>query len=305
MNAIANALRAGRTRAVCAIAVGCLLTATQSAHAAALIYGYVHAEKRLVSFFSDAPDDLVGDVALLGLGASEFLAGLDFRPATGALYAVAIDGDLFRLLTIDTATGLVTQVGTPQSRPFGAPLGVDFDPVADSLSVVGGNDEIYGIDPDTGVAVLAGGLTYGTAESPSIAHIAYTNSIAGATTTVLYGIDWVLESTAVSSTWPPNMGFLTTLGPLGRGLLGTGGFDIEPGTNAAYVALQRDVNLSSLYTLDLATGQATEVGFIGGGRLLGIAIAPEPGAFASALFAITLVWILRSGRSFPARGKRA
>ena len=305
MNAIANALRAGRARAVCALAVGCVLTTPQTAHAAARIYGYAHAEKRLVSFLSDAPGDLVGDVALSGLGASEFLAGMDFRPANGVLYAVAIDGDLFRLVTIDTATGLVTQVGTPQSRPFGSPYGVDFDPVADSLSVVGGNDEVYGIDPDTGVAVLVGALTYGTADSPSIAHIAYANSIAGATTTVLYGIDWNLETSAVSGTWPPNAGFLETLGFLGRGMVAVGGFDIEPGTNAAYAALQRDVTFSSLYSVDLATGAAAEIGSIGGGRLLGIAIAPEPGAFASALCAVALVRILRSGRNFPVRGKRA
>ncbi len=289
MNAIANDLRIGRARVVCAIAVGCLLTAAQPAHAAALIYGYAHPEKRLVSFFSDAPGDLVGDVALSGLGTSEILAGMDFRPANGVLYAVAINGDLFRLLTIDTATGLTTQVGTTQSRPFGAPLGVDFDPVADSLIVVGGNADMYGIDPDTGVAVFVGGFTYGSADSPSIAHIAYTNSIAGATTTVLYGIDWVLDSSAASATWPPNTGFLTTLGFLGIGSPGTGGFDIEPGTNAAYLALQRDITFSSLYSVDLTTGAATEVGSIGGGRLLGIAIAPEPGALASVLCAFALL----------------
>jgi DNA-binding beta-propeller fold protein YncE len=219
------------------------------------------------------------------------------------LYSVAIDGDMFRLVTIDTATGLVTQVGIPQLSPFGSPYGVDFDPVADSLSVVGGNDELYGIDPDTGVGVLVSGFTYGTAESPSIAHIAYTNSTAGATTTVLYSMDWVLETLAASGTWPPNTGFLTAVGPLGRGMLGAGGFDIEPDTNAAYVALQRDITYSSLYSVDLATGEATEIGSIGGGRLAGIAIAPEPSAVASSLCAVALIQILRSIREFRVRAR--
>jgi len=290
--AIANAVRADRTRAVCAIAVGCLLAAAQPARAATLIYGYAHANKHLVSFFSDAPGDLVGDVALSGLGSSEFLAGLDFRPATGELYSVARAGDMVRVVTIDTATGAVTQVGTPQPASFGSPYGLDFNSVTDRLHLVGDTHEIEEFDPDSGVGVLVLGLSYGSAESPSIAHLAYANSTAGATTTTLYGIDSVLDRLVVIDV---STGGLTTIGDLGQLMsgLGFGGFDIEPGTNAAYAALQRDISFSSLYSVDLATGQATEVGAIGGGRLIGIAIAPEPGAFASSLCALALLGWLR------------
>jgi hypothetical protein len=39
----------------------------------------------------------------------------------------------------------------------------------------------------------------------------------------------MLETMLVSATMPPNTGRLTEVGFLGRGMLGTGGFDIEPG----------------------------------------------------------------------------
>ncbi len=292
MSQIECVTRAGRMAIGCVLALGCAVAITQTARAAALIYGYDHTNKHLVSFFSDAPGDLVGDVALTGLVASEFLAGLDFRPATGELYSVAIDGSTVRVVTIDTATGAVTQVGAPAVAPFGSPYGLDFDPVADSLSFVGDSGEIYGIDPDTGVGVLLVGLQYTGAESPMVAHIAYTNSTASATTTVLYGIDWSLGVLVVSGVLPPNDGLLTTVGFVGLGTLGAGGFDIEPGTNAAYAAL-RAGSVSSLYSVDLATGAATQVGTIGDGTIAGIAIAPEPSAFASALCAAALLGCLQ------------
>jgi hypothetical protein len=96
----------------------------------------------------------------------------------------------------------------------------------------------------------------------------------------------------VSGVLPPNDGLLTTVGFVGLGTLGAGGFDIEPGTNTAYAAL-RAGSVSSLYSVDLATGAATQVGTIVDGTIAGIAIAPEPSAFASALFAVALLGCLR------------
>ena len=289
---LANALRLDRARVRCAIAVGCLLAAAQPASGATLIYGYAFTNKHLVSFFSDAPGDLVGDVAVTGLAPGDLLAGLDFRPANGQLYSVARNGDTTQLVTIDTATGVVTPVGTPQSSPNAAPFGLDFNPVADRLHLVGSADEIDEIDPDSGVLVLIAQLQLEGSEQPSLEHLAYANSTAGATTTTLYGIDAMRDRLVVVDA---STGGLTTIGSLGLNTSGSaiGGFDIEPGTNAAYAALQRDISFSSLYTVDLATGQATEVGAIGGGRLLGIAIAPEPGAFASSLCALALLGWLR------------
>ena len=196
------------------------------------------------------------------------------------------------MVTIDTATGVVTPVGIPQSAPVGSPYGLDFNPVSDRLHLVGDTGDIDEIDPDSGVLVLIAALQPEQGELPSLAHLAYSNSTTGATTTTLYGIDAMRDRLVVVDA---STGGLTTIGSLGLNTSGSaiGGFDIEPGTNAAYAALQRDISFSSLYTVDLATGQATEVGAIGGGRLLGIAIAPEPGAFASSLCALALLGWLR------------
>ena len=296
MSPIARSARVRRTRSVCALALAGALIAADAAHAAALIYGYAFSSDHLVSFYSDAPFDLVGDVALTGLGASEFLTGLDFRPATGELYSVAIESSTARVVTIDTTSGAVTTIGTPQPAPFGTPGGLDFDPVLDRLHYGGDTNELYEIDPDTGVMVLADGLHYATADLPHLAHIAFTNSMAGATTTTLYGIDPELDELVVAETALQQGDLLTTVGFLGHGMHSRR-LRHRAGHERGLCGAPEGSDFSSLYGIDLATGHATEIGAIGGGRLAGIAIAPEPvpepGTLAGALCAITAVGLLR------------
>lgn len=274
-----------------------LCVAARPAPGATLIYGYDASDDHLLSFYSDAPGSIVDDVPLTGLAATEVLAGIDVRPLDGLLYAIAIDGAMGRVVTIDPQSGAVTSVGSVFAAPVGSHFGVDVNPVANRIRLVDDADVNQRFDPDTGaLAATDGFLTYaagdvGESSNPFVVHTAYTNSFVGASTTTLYGIDTGLDSLVIQN--PPNAGILTTVGALGVNAGPTGGFDIEPGTNAAFAAL-RIGSSSQLYTVDLGTGTATLVGTIGGGGTIdGIAIAPEPGAIASALAAVVMLGWLR------------
>jgi hypothetical protein len=280
------------------------LAPTHAARAATLIYGYERIANRLVSFYSDAPASLVDDVAITGPVGGE-VAGLDFRPATGELYAVLVMGAMSQAVTIDTATGVMTPHGAMLATPYGSFFGFDFDPVADRIRFVGDYDVNQRLDPDSGALLTDLPLRYAPGDvaegsNPNVVNIAYTNSFVGAATTVLYGVDSGLDALIVAPS--PNDGLLTTIGALGVDTTGDGGFDIQPGTNTTYAALSV-AGVSKLYGIDLTTGVATEIGTIGGGTFMaggappfiiaGIAIAPEAGAFASALCAGALLGFLR------------
>jgi Domain of unknown function (DUF4394) len=294
MSFIANGVRIA-----CAIALGLLVT--EWAHAAPLIYGYDATDGRLVSFYADQPSVLVGDLPLTGLGAFEVLVGIDARPVDGEIYGLAVDGTISRLVTIDRATGEVASVGVLIATPLGSLFGFDVNPVPDRIRLVSDADANQRINPNDGsllspdvpLEYAAGDVHEGV--DPNVVHVAYTNSVAGAVTTTLYGIDAALDSLVIIN--PPNNGTLNTVGPLGIDTNGVGGFDIEPGTNAAYAAL-RVGGVSSLYAINLSTGFASLIGTIGAGPINGIAIAPEAGSLASALCAVAMLgWLRRRARS--------
>ena len=220
------------------------------------------------------------------------LIGIDVRSANGLLYGIT---DTNKLYTIDSATGIATFVST-LSAPFGggAQSGVDFNPAADRLRLVGSNDQNFrlnvdtgaladfdpntpGVQPDLNLTYAVGDVNFGA--NPSVTAAAYTNAFPGAPTptgvtpptrtTQLYGIDAALDVLVLQN--PPNNGTLTTIGSLGVDFGPTGGFDIfspQSGQNIAYAT-----SGSTLYTVDLSTGKATVAGTIGDGslNLLGLA----------------------------------
>lgn len=206
-------------------------------------------------------------------GVSGTLIGIDFRPANGLLYGVT---DQSFLYTIDPESGIATQVAT-LSTPFtgGINSGVDFNPAADRLRLVGSNDQNFRVNVDTGAVADEGdgvpgdlNLAYAstdvnTGKDPNITAAAYVNSVAGATSTKLYDIDTTLDTLVVQD--PPNSGALVTVGALGVDFGSRTGFDIfvdRNGINCGFA-----VSSSVLYAIDLATGKATSVGVVGNGRL--------------------------------------
>src|SRR5262245_51334948 len=110
---------------------------------------------QLLTFDSAAPATVLRAVTVTGLGAGEGLFGIDFRPATGQLYGLASDLGTARLVTVNLATGALTQVGASFNL-LGSAFGIDFDPTRDRLRVVNGTATVPStgtnllIDPDTG-----------------------------------------------------------------------------------------------------------------------------------------------------------
>lgn len=267
-----------------AIAIGtfALVGVAGSAHAE-LIYG-VTLEQTLVTIDSSTPGTILRGVAIQGLAANEVIRGIDMRPATNELYAL---GSFSRLYKIDAATGVATQVGGTFSTLLnGSSFGFDFNPTVDRIRVTSDADQNLRLNPITGaVAAVDGNLAYNAGDSgfglnPNIVGSAYTNNFAGATTTTLYNVDSARDALVIQS--PPNAGGLTTVGFLGTDVTDLSGFDISGSTGVAYMVI-RDVNLSrsTLWTVNLATGQGTMLGEIGGGAILtSMTVVPTPGTLA-------------------------
>jgi hypothetical protein len=236
---------------------------------------------QLVSFLSDSPSLLRSTVALGALNAGERLAGLDFRPATGELYALGYNPFTTdaRLYTVSLASGALTPIGAgPVQLPLGdstARIGFDFNPTVDRIRVVSTNRADYRLVPTTGaIAATDGLLTAG----PVISGAAYTNNQAPTNATTLYDYDATNANLYIQN--PPNNGTLVLVGPSGLMVPTTprgADFDIfnTPGTttNAAYLSVNTGASVSDqLFTVDLATGAATLKGTIGnGGDVSGLA----------------------------------
>jgi hypothetical protein len=231
---------------------------------------------------------------IAGLAAGESLVGIDFRPFNGMLYGVGRIGTqaVGQLYTIDPATAQVSPVG-PRAVPLnGMAFGVDFNPVPDRLRLVSDARQNIRINPDTGaVAGTDTDLAYAAAgdpnstRTPRVVAVAYTNPDNDAqTNTVLHNIDVARaddpdrDGDVLTIQVPPNAGTLNTVGSLRIDVGDFGAFDIGP-RNEALAALQPAGSMaSSLYAIDLASGEAMNLGRIGRGELItGLAIGLGPG----------------------------
>lgn len=191
-------------------------------------------------------------VDLMGMNASETIVGLDFRPTNGALYGITNQN---RLVTINTASGQVTAVGTGLGSVLaGTAFGFDFNPTVDRIRLVSSTGQNLRLHPDTGVVAATDGML--NPGSPSINGAAYTNNFAGSTATTLFVIDNVTNMLYTQT--PPNDGVLVPIGALGVMAESQGGFDIGGSSNSAFGLLKVN-NATGVYSVNLATGAATKV----------------------------------------------
>lgn len=192
--------------------------------------------------------------AITGLQAGEMVVGIDFRPATGQLYAI---GSTSRLYGINTSNGAATAIGAGPFTPAmaGSSFGFDFNPTVDRIRLVSNTGQNLRLHPDLGtVAAIDGNLNPGT---PTVSASAYTNNFAGATTTALYGIETPAVGNALLYLQnPPNNGTLVAVGSLGIPVENANGFDIGGMSGGAF-ALLRSGGMTKIYSINLATGVAT------------------------------------------------
>ncbi|HEX6591807.1 MAG TPA: DUF4394 domain-containing protein, partial [Moraxellaceae bacterium] len=253
--------------------------------------------------FSSSTPGTVTTAGITGVNAGEVLVGIDYRPATGQLYALGINagadtGSVYRL---DPQTGAATVIGAAGSVAFTTDgvtavdfpadtngYGFNFNPAVDRIRVTAGSLN-FRLHPDTGLGVDGnnGGAVAVTGSNPdgaingaatSSTGSAYTNSVAGTTVTTLYALDNVSNSLFIQT--PPNAGTLTsglalTLGGSMLDFSAPLGFDIQSQVRAssnnaavssgsAYAALTVS-GVTSLYRINLVDGTTTNLGSIGSG----------------------------------------
>jgi hypothetical protein len=230
----------------------------------------------LVSFrTTDARDAReVGDVRLEG---DTRLVGIDYRVQNGKLYGVGEKGGIY---VLDPANARSTEVGRLSVPLDGRFFGVDFNPAANALRITSDTGQNLrqpfagAADPDApnGATVTDGRLTNpatppatGTVPATGISGSAYTNNdISADTGTVLHDIDTVLDRLDIQS--PANAGTLAPVGQLRVDAGPDAGFDIYSTVrDGRSVAVQGWATLtvggkSRIYSVNLATGQATDRG---------------------------------------------
>jgi len=264
-----------RTLGVAALLAGSSLQAT-----AQIAVGITTADQ-LVIFNAQTAVVNAGPFPVSGLASGQTIAGADYRPRTGELFILgynSTNGEA-RLYTVNQTTAVATPVGAANiTLPLGTgAIGFDFNPTVDLIRVVAANRANYRLSPVTGgITATDGQLTYAAGDAnassvPSIGAGAYTNSYVGSEVTTLYDIDESLNILATQI--PPNNGTLNTVGSLGIVGIGTPGprdldiaYDSATATNRAllsYVTTVASISSTTLYTVNLATGQATTVGTIG------------------------------------------
>ncbi len=286
-------------KTVCTIAVSLTCLSWAGGAQATPAYALAANKSTLVRFDTAAP----GTVTTVGAlsGAALQLDGIDFRPADGKLYGYSASTS--GIYQVDTGSGATTLVSTA-TAPVGSPLGIDFNPAADRMRVVGAGDENRRINISTGATLSDGTLAYAAGDpnvgvNPNIIDAAYTNNDnLPATATTLYYLDYLLNTLVTTSN--PNGGVLNTVGALGFVVDSFLGFDIftdAGGSNTAFASLRVGGN-QGLYTVNLATGAASLVGNLGMDQLNGLAVATVPEPSSAALVALGgLGWLALRRRS--------
>ncbi|MFA5940786.1 MAG: DUF4394 domain-containing protein [Sinimarinibacterium sp.] len=247
---------------------------------------------RLIRFQAASPQtittvDITGVEATGGDGTRPLPLALDFRPANGDLFLATDDRRFYR---IDTSSGAATLAGTTVAADVATPLllGIDFDPCADRIRAIGINQENYRLNPDASLVArdtdlqFASGDAYAGFGPDAVNGIAYSACEQGATT--LYGIDTTLDllvriGSAGGSPTSPNSGQVSSIAELSTPVGGAGQipFDIDAASGAAYL-LNSDGVDTTVYEVDLTTGELTNLGIIGDGSadLRANALAVQP-----------------------------
>ncbi len=268
------------------------LTETMGPPAKETIYA-VTATNQLIQFNAGQPQKTLSAKALTGLAAGDTLLGIDYRVAKGQLFGLGTSGQLYR---IDTKTGAASTVGTPVGLPVGASeWGFDFNPTVDRIRLVSNTGFNMRLHPDTGAIVdsdpntpglqLDGRLAFDAADvnankAPSVVAAGYTYNKDNDKITTNYALEGSLgilvhqgTKEGVQPVVSPNTGRLYTVGSLGIGPFEKATLDISDVSNTAYSAITAG-GKSVWYRIELATGQATRIGSIAGGPVVGAAIEP-------------------------------
>jgi len=235
-----------------------------------LIYALTRTNRNLISFDSDMPGTIRTLTAITGVTAGYTVVGMDYRPATRSLYAMAYSNATtsYQLYRLDPVTGIATVINsTPGNIVLDSTtVGFDFNPTVDRIRVTSANGGNYRLNPDDGsIAARDSNLAYNIGDvrqgvKQNIGTVAYTNSYRGATTTTLYAIDDSLAS--LTTIAPPNNGRINTIASNILPLNATDRttdldifYDSVSMTNIGYLAANTmGSDQDNLYTINATTG---------------------------------------------------
>ena len=241
-----------------------------------VVFFGISATNQLIKYNAKTSTTAQAIITVTGLQAGENILAIDFRPATGELYAL---GNTSRLYVVNITTGVARAVSATPFTPAisGTAAGFDFNPTVDRIRLVTNTGQNLRLNPETGtVAATDGSINGGTA--PTVSSVAYSGNVSGSAATVLYDID--VTSNKLFKQSPPNNGTLVEVGSLGITATGESGFDISPDGKTALAALTVG-GKQTLFQIDTASGTATALGIFGAGdNITGIAIPTNPVAYA-------------------------
>jgi hypothetical protein len=221
-------------------------------------------DQKLVCFPEFLPSFSITIGAISGLADDTSLVGIDYRPATGALYGLGDQGGIY---TIDPGTAeatLQTRLGVKLSGTF---FGIDFNPTVDLLRIVSDAGQNLAANVVTGATTANAALTTPPTAGTTlgVTAAAYTNNDLDPTTaTTLFDINTVTDRVAIQA--PPANGTLNPTGNLRVDAATDAGLDIYSALRdgitsevKAFAALTVG-GRARLYTLDLLTGEASARG---------------------------------------------
>lgn len=196
-----------------------------------------------------------------GLDLDTRVIGIDYRPATGELYALGDQGGVY---VIDPGTAEAEIRTRLNTKLAGTSFGVDFNPTVDLLRIVSDAGQNLAANVVTGATTVNAALTTPPTAGTTlgVTAAAYTNNDLDATTaTTLFDLNTVSDRVVIQA--PPANGTLNPTGNLGVDAGTDAGFDIysrlRDGITSevkAFAALTAG-GRARLYTLNLLTGQAS------------------------------------------------
>ena len=232
-------------------------------------------DNKILMFDARSLSTPTNSIDIMGLASGEMIVSIDYRPATGQLYALS---SMSRLYHINENSGMATALGTGAFTPAyqGANPSLDFNPTVDRVRLVTESGQNLRLHPELGTVVATDGSING-GMNPRIGAVAYSNSFSGTTMTTLFDIDF--EQDKLYKQVPPNDGGLEEVGPLGVDFEGLGDMDLNP-DNSVALAVNRKEDESRLYTIDLTSGKAMWVGTFSQ-PVVSIAFKTNPIAYAT------------------------
>lgn len=234
---------------------------------------------RLIVFGESSPERAFNIGTVSGLiGGDTDLVGIDYRVQDGRLYGVGNAGGVYLINTNNAAATLVNRLSVALT---GTSFGVDFNPAADRLRIIGDDGQNLRHNVNVGGVTLVDGVLNYVAGTPAlgVTGAAYTNNDLDANTaTTLYDIDTTLDQVSLQA--PPNNGTLAATGKLTLDTTSALGFDIYSTLrNGVTVDVEALASVTAtngfigFYSINLTTGKASLRGtFKNWNRVVDIAI---------------------------------